>query len=212
MAARCYSQSKAQGWQKDVPFEIAEVRRLARKAVELGPDDPIALSASGMALAYVAGDLDAGDVLINKSLELNPNFAWPGCSVAGSMPGAEKPKRPSAGSPGRCFSARMIRTCPTCGGRLRSRISLAAAMRKPFPLRGENPNPAKCNLRIGDNCRRAALLGRQVEAERAASDLRLADPSLRLAHLRERFPMTHKKISAVGRKDCEKPDCRNEFA
>jgi hypothetical protein len=39
----------------------------------------------------------------------------------------------------------------------------------------------------------AALLGRQAEAEHAASAIRLADPSLRLANLRERFPMAREE-------------------
>ena len=58
--------------------EVAEGSRLARKAVSLGKDDAVALSRGGFTLAYVAHDLDAGSVFINRALALNPNlaFAW----------------------------------------------------------------------------------------------------------------------------------------
>ena len=76
MAARCYSQRKVSGWMTDRPKEAAEAERLARQAAELGRDDPIALCAAGMALAYVVGDLDEGAALIDRALSLNPNLAW----------------------------------------------------------------------------------------------------------------------------------------
>lgn len=48
--------------------------RLARRAVELGKDDAIALATSGWALAYVARDRDAGAALIDRALGLNSNL------------------------------------------------------------------------------------------------------------------------------------------
>jgi tetratricopeptide (TPR) repeat protein len=194
MAARCYSQSKAQGWQKDVPFEIAEVRRLARKAVELGPDDPIALSASGMALAYVAGDLDAGDVLIDKSLELNPNLAsgWMFSGFVKSWRGeaetaisrSTRALLLSPHDPSLSNIRRAIAFSYFIAGRYAEAISAS-----------EMITPITQNVVFGlatvAAC--AALLGRQAEAEHAASAIRLADPSLRLANLRERFPMAREE-------------------
>ena len=50
-AASCYVCAKANGWISDTANEIAEVTRLAQRAVELGKDDAIALAASGWALA-----------------------------------------------------------------------------------------------------------------------------------------------------------------
>jgi TolB-like protein/Tfp pilus assembly protein PilF len=76
MAARCYSQKKVNGWVGDPQFENAETRRLAKRAAALGNDDAVALSAAGMGLAYVAGDLDDGAALIDRALLLNPNLAW----------------------------------------------------------------------------------------------------------------------------------------
>ncbi|MDP9137342.1 MAG: adenylate/guanylate cyclase domain-containing protein, partial [Pseudomonadota bacterium] len=53
MAARGYAQRKSSGWGTDRVHEIAETRRLARQATELGQEDAVALSAAGFALAYV---------------------------------------------------------------------------------------------------------------------------------------------------------------
>jgi TolB-like protein/class 3 adenylate cyclase len=76
MAARCYLQRKGFGWVADRDREIAETRRLAGQAAELGRDDAVALSAAGMALIVVAGDLDEGADLVERALVLNPNLAW----------------------------------------------------------------------------------------------------------------------------------------
>jgi TolB-like protein len=78
MATWCYVQRKANRWVTDLSQEAAEATRVARKAVSLGSDDAVALSRGGYALAYIGGDLDAGDVFINRALVLNPNlaFAW----------------------------------------------------------------------------------------------------------------------------------------
>ncbi len=50
-------------------------RRLARRAVELGKEDAVALSTGGFALAYVVGDIDDGAAFIDQALALNPNLA-----------------------------------------------------------------------------------------------------------------------------------------
>jgi adenylate cyclase len=75
MAAWCYFWRKANGWMIDREQEIAETARLAGKAAELGKDDAVALSFGGLALGYVAGDVDGGIALIDRALVLNPNLA-----------------------------------------------------------------------------------------------------------------------------------------
>ena len=60
MAAWCYFWRKVNGWMTDRAQEIAEGTRLARRAVELGRDDAVALTRGGHALAHLAGDLDGG--------------------------------------------------------------------------------------------------------------------------------------------------------
>ena len=76
MAARCYLQRKGFGWVADRAAEIAETRRLARRAAELGRDDAVALANAGMALIVVAGELDDGAALLEQALALNQNLAW----------------------------------------------------------------------------------------------------------------------------------------
>ncbi len=78
MAAWCYVQRKVSRWMTDRVKETSEAARLARRAVALGKEDAVALSAGGFALAYVVGDLDDGAAFIDQALALNPNLgsAW----------------------------------------------------------------------------------------------------------------------------------------
>ena len=74
-AALCYVFAKTNGWISVTANEIAEVTRLAQRAVELGKDDAIALAAAGWALAFVVRDLEAAAALIDRALVLNSNLA-----------------------------------------------------------------------------------------------------------------------------------------
>ncbi len=73
-AASCYAWAKINGWFSNTANEIAEVTRLAQRAVELGKDDAIALAAAGWALAHIVRDLEAAS-LIDRALVLNSNSA-----------------------------------------------------------------------------------------------------------------------------------------
>jgi pimeloyl-ACP methyl ester carboxylesterase len=80
----------AQGWMEDRVHETAEGIRLARRAVEYGRDDAVALARSSHAVLHLAGEIDTGIALLDRALVLNPNFAsaWslmPGCGTAISM-------------------------------------------------------------------------------------------------------------------------------
>src|SRR4051812_27440533 len=74
-AGSCYAWAMTSGWFSDAGNEIAEVTRLAQRAIELGKDDAMALAASGWALAFVVRDLEAGAGLIDRALVLNSNLA-----------------------------------------------------------------------------------------------------------------------------------------
>jgi TolB-like protein len=74
-AAYCYPWAKSEGWISVTGNEIAEVTRLAQRAVELGKDDAMALATSGWALAFVVRDLDVGAALVDRALVLNSNLA-----------------------------------------------------------------------------------------------------------------------------------------
>ena len=75
MAAWCYVQRRARGWMTDSTQERAEAARLARRAVDLGKDDALALCWAGYALAYIVHDHESGAALIDRALLLNPNLA-----------------------------------------------------------------------------------------------------------------------------------------
>jgi TolB-like protein len=75
MAAWCYSQRRAYGWIVGRAHESAEATRLARKAVHLGADDPVALCMGGYALALITHEFDAAAAFMDRGLTVNPNFA-----------------------------------------------------------------------------------------------------------------------------------------
>src|SRR5262245_56685022 len=75
-AADCFSRRKGSGWVIDQEQEVAEARRLARRAVQLGKDDASVLGLAGHALAYVSKELDDGAAFLDRALLVNPNLAW----------------------------------------------------------------------------------------------------------------------------------------
>jgi TolB-like protein/tetratricopeptide (TPR) repeat protein len=78
MAAWCYVQRKASGWMIDPVQEIAEATRLARKAVHLGGDDPVALYMGAYALAFAAQEFDDAAAFMDRGLAVSPSLgqAW----------------------------------------------------------------------------------------------------------------------------------------
>src|ERR1700737_3874533 len=73
LGTQCYIQRKAFGWSTDVAEEIAEARRLARRAIELDKDDPSVLARAGFALAFVVGEVEEGAALLSRAINLDPN-------------------------------------------------------------------------------------------------------------------------------------------
>src|SRR6516164_4095471 len=53
----------------------AEATRLARKAVHLGADDPVALCMGAYVLAFVAHEFDDAVAFVDRGLAVNPNLA-----------------------------------------------------------------------------------------------------------------------------------------
>jgi TolB-like protein/class 3 adenylate cyclase len=76
MAAWCFVWRKVNGWMGDRAKAVSEAERLARRAVELGPDDAVALSGGGYALVFVVHQLNDGAAFIERALALNPNLSW----------------------------------------------------------------------------------------------------------------------------------------
>ena len=78
MATRCVTLKKQNGWLTNPQQEISEGLLLARRALDLGRDDPLVLAVGGFALAFLGRDLDSGAIFIARSLSLNANnaLAW----------------------------------------------------------------------------------------------------------------------------------------
>ena len=185
MAALCYGERMGRGWRID-PWEIAEATRLARLAVVLGKDDPVALSNGGAVLAHLEHDLDAGVAFIEQALALNPNMsgtlAWAGWSKL------------HAGDPDAAITyfERGIRLSPLDPRmpRLLNGIAHAHYFARRFDaaadaatqLLRELPN-FHDGLRI--SAASNAMAGRMEQAAKSMARLREIDPKLRIADLRQ---------------------------
>jgi adenylate cyclase len=75
MAAFCYLMRKASGSWVHPEQETAEALRLARRAREMGKDDALALTMSGLVLAHMGRDVNTGEALIDRAIGINPNLA-----------------------------------------------------------------------------------------------------------------------------------------
>jgi len=190
MAAWCHFWRKVNGWMTDRTAEIAEGARLARRAVELGRDDAVALARSGHALAHLAGDLDGGIALLERALMLNPNLA-PAWFLSGYL-------RTLRGEPDVAIEhfARTMRLSPLDPELCRMQGGMAAAHM--FAGRFDTASswaekafrdwPDSLVL-VGVIAASHALAGRTDEARRAMDHFRQLDPMLRISNLADWLPI-----------------------
>ena len=75
MAAWCHSWRKLGRWVTDLERETAEGTRLARRAVELGQHDAVALAASAHVLTHLSRDIETSVELLDRAVLLDPNLA-----------------------------------------------------------------------------------------------------------------------------------------
>ncbi len=198
-AARCYSQRKAGGWVTDPAQEVAEARRLARRAAELGRDDAVALCTAGMALAYVVGDLEDAAAFTDRALVLNPNLVWawffggwvklmlgePGVAIERFA----RAMRLSPNDPQIYATQEGMAAAHFAAGRYAEALSWAkAAIRE---------KPAYI-LAISMAAASAALAGHLAEAQEAAARLRQLEPTLRISSLKEPFSELGADFAAVS--------------
>ena len=73
--AFCVAVCQTNGWLVDREREITEGARLARRAVAIGMDDPVALVTGGAGLGTLAGELENALVYVDRAISLNPNLA-----------------------------------------------------------------------------------------------------------------------------------------
>jgi len=75
MAAWCYLVRNNNGWLVEPDNEIEQMVSLAKEAVRLGRDDPLALSVSGVVHAQVLDDLTTAATLLDRAVLLAPSLA-----------------------------------------------------------------------------------------------------------------------------------------
>lgn len=183
-AARCYATRKSNGWMRDPAEETAEATRLARRAVELGWDDAVALTYAGYVLGYVAGDLDDSAACIDRALLLNPNLA--------AALGASSWVRACLGEPDKAVEHAALAMCLSpldprlfawqfntglahfCAGRYDDAAAWAGKS-----LRHQPNYPSAMRVMAAGH----AMAGRIDEARETIARLCLMQPALRLSNL-----------------------------
>lgn len=183
-AARCYATRKSNGWMRDPAEETAEATRLARRAVELGWDDAVALTYAGYVLGYVAGDLDDSAACIDRALLLNPNLA--------AAAGASSWVRACLGEPDKAVEHAALAMCLSpldprlfawqfntglahfCAGRYDDAAAWAGKS-----LRHQPNYPSAMRVMAAGH----AMAGRIGEARETIARLCLMQPALRLSNL-----------------------------
>jgi TolB-like protein/Flp pilus assembly protein TadD len=190
MAAWCHVWRKVNGWMTDRGREVAEGTRLARRAIELGRDDAVALTRGGHALAHFVGDLDASIALLDRALMLDPNLAsaW---FLGGFL-------RALRGDPDQAieFFERAMRFSPLDPEMFRMQAGMAMAHL--FAGRFESASSwaekayedlpsflmVVCVIAASH-----ALADQPDDAERAMQHIRQLDPTLRISNLKDWIPI-----------------------
>jgi TolB-like protein/Tfp pilus assembly protein PilF len=185
-AAHCYVIAKTNGWISVTANEIAEVKRLAQGAVELGKDDAIALATAGWALAFGVGDLEVAAGLIDRALVLNSNLAqawsfggWAKIWLGEPEPAIERFARAMRLSPLDPWVPRMRAGTAAAHfflGRYDEAASWAAMALQ------DNPD-FQPGLRIAAASN--AMAGRAEQAHKVVARLRQLNPTLRVSTLKD---------------------------
>jgi tetratricopeptide (TPR) repeat protein len=175
------------------------VKRLTRKAMELGRDDAIALAASGWALAFVVRDLDAAADVMDRALLLNSNLAeaWRFSGWVKSWLG-----EPEAAIERFARAMRLDPLDPRIGG-MRSGVAHAHFLAGQYDEAAgwasmalqDNPNfqPA---LRIAAASN--AMAGRPEQARHSVARLRKLNPALLVSNLKDGLG-PYQKVENVSR-------------
>jgi TolB-like protein len=198
MAAWCHVWRRVNGWAVDRPREAAEGERLARRAVELGRDDAVALTRSGHALAHFVGDLDGGIALLDRALLLNPNLAsawflggylrvWHG-ETDGAIEHFARAMRLSPLDPELYRMQAGTAMAHLFAGRFDTASSWAAKAFRDLP---------SFLMVVSVIAASHALAGRADEARRAMQQLRELDPALRISNLTDWLPIHRAEDLAI---------------
>ena len=189
MAAFCYVLRKASSSMTDRMAENAEAERLARKAVQLGKNDAVALSRAGHALGFVVHDVEAGALFIDRALALNPNLASAWLSSCWLKVWLGEPDTTIK------HFAHFKRMSPldplTYSGQSANAFALFLVGRyDEASLQAEQTLQESPNLHAALHVAAAAhaLAGRLEQAQKAMARLRQIDPALRVSNLKDLNP------------------------
>lgn len=184
MAAWSLFWRKINGWMADHPQETTQGAHLARRAVELGRNDPVALTRGGHALGHFGGDLHSCVALLDRALVLDPNQ-----SAAWYLGGFQRISLGEHDNAIRHFTHAM-RLSPLDPEMVRMQTGMALAH-----LLAGRPDTALAwaerasgdmpdfLLAVAVIAACHALSGRADEAQRAMRQLRGLDPTLRVGNL-----------------------------
>jgi adenylate cyclase len=75
VAAVCCLRLRADGSSKDPEADLRKGTDFARRALQVGKDDPVTLANSALALASFGEDIGAMMALVDRALALNPSYA-----------------------------------------------------------------------------------------------------------------------------------------
>jgi TolB-like protein len=191
LAAWCYVRLKAIGWgtRADRFEEIADAARLARRAVELGKDDALALSSAAHVLAYVVGDFEASAAAIDRAVALNSNLAlvwycrgWVRVMLAQPDAAIEAFGRYARLSPLDPFTPYICAGTAFayfCLEQYETGLSWAEKWIEDYQVAHV----------FGAYAANAMLAGRVQDAKAAIARWREVDPGLRVSHLKDLFPI-----------------------
>jgi len=190
MAAWCHCWRRVNNWMVDREKETAEAIRLGRLAVDLGPDDAVALTRGGHVLGQLGEDTSGAIALLDKSLGLNPNLAatwFLGAFLRlwrGEIEDAVK------------FFKHAMRLSPRDPELYRMQAGMAAAhlFLKNFDAAASWAEKAYQNLpsfqmAVAVGTASYALSGRTSDAARGLAHLRQLNPALRLSNLSDWMPI-----------------------
>ena len=190
MAAWCYVWRKLNGWMLDRAQETLEGVRLARRAVELGKDDAVALARGGHALGFLIGDIESAIGFADRALVLNPNLGT-ALLVSGWL-------RAYRGEPDVAveLEARAMRLSPLDPDINRMQVGTGfahflAGRYDDAILWSEKAFRNEPNYLPGAACTAAsnAMAGRLYEAQHFMQSVRKIDPALCISNLKEWFPI-----------------------
>jgi TolB-like protein len=192
MAARCFAQRKNNDWVEDEAREKAEAAGLASLAVEFGRDDPVALAAAGVTIAFVGGRVREGGDLVERSLAINPGYgvAWMyrgwvktwSCEPDEALASVNRALdvSPTNPDPYVRYMRRSLSFVHYLAGRYKEAIATAnthAAVA---------PTVVYADAAVAAS---AVMLGRIEQAQAALAEMLAAAPQLCRANLRNRFPL-----------------------